>query len=83
MCLNPLCYYPDILHRAAAQLKKMDEQRSVLGKLNVGLIGFCDGKMIWKTLKILAVEVKDRILLRKCRLWPSLSLSDSARSDGG
>ena len=45
MCLDPLCFYPDLISRAAGVLKRMDEEHSVLGKLNV----------IWKTLKSLSL----------------------------
>lgn len=34
--------------------------------------------MIWKTLKLLAVETKDRILVRKCTIWGRFLISDSA-----
>ena len=45
----------------------MEAQKTVLGKLNVLLVLLCHSQAIWKTLKLLAVEVKDRILLRKCK----------------
>lgn len=45
----------------------MEVQKTVLGKLNVLLVLLRHLQAIWKTLKILAVEVKDRILLRKCK----------------
>ena len=46
----------------------MEAQKTVLGKLNVVLVSLHHLQAIWKTLKILAVEVKDRILLRKCKI---------------
>ena len=39
-----------------ANLKRMSEEHSVLGKLNV----------IWKTLKSLSLEIKERVMLRRC-----------------
>lgn len=56
VCLDPLCFYPDLIARAAGVLKRMSEEHSVLGKLNV----------IWKTLKSLSLEIKERVMLRRC-----------------
>lgn len=51
-----MCYYPDLIARASRILQRMTEERSVLGKLNV----------IWKTMKSLSMEIRDRILVQRC-----------------
>ena len=56
MCLCPMCYYPDLIARASRILQRMTEEHSVLGKLNV----------IWKTMKSLSMEIRDRILVQRC-----------------
>ena len=68
VCLNPLCYYPDLLSKAVLLFNQIAHEKTVLGKLNVWFTRFANAKILWKTLKTISADVKERLLMRRCTL---------------